>query len=200
MSKKYYAVAIGKRTGIFESWDECKSLVDGFPGAKYKAFRTKKEAVEYIGGDNTDISDIPVCPPETVIAFVDGSYDSEKRVYSFGCVIRTPDNRQTELFGKGDKPQAAVSRNVAGELTGAMTAVKWTYSKGYKKLIIYHDYEGIAKWYTGEWKAESYVACAYLSFMETYRDKMNISFVKIEAHTGITLNELADDLAKKALL
>ena len=112
----------------------------------------------------------------------------------------TPNGDQIELSGKGDKPEAVSSRNVAGELMGAMTAVKWAYSNGFKKLVIHHDYEGIAKWYTGSWKAESYVAVSYLMFMKPYTAKMDISFVKVEAHTGVTLNECADELAKNALL
>ena len=200
MAKKYYAVLVGTQTGIFQTWDECKNLVDGFPGAKYKSFKTKKEAMAYLNGDSNFESDVPQCPPDTAVAFVDGSYDSGKKQYSFGCIILTPDGKQTELSGKGDKAEAVSSRNVAGELMGAMTAVKWAYSNGFRNIVIYHDYEGIAKWYKGLWKAESYVAMSYLLFMKPYRSKMDISFVKVEAHTGVTLNERADELAKKALI
>ena len=42
--KKYYAVKKGKRTGIFQSWEECKASVDGYPGAEYRGFATKAEA------------------------------------------------------------------------------------------------------------------------------------------------------------
>ena len=45
---KYYAVANGRKTGIFESWDEVKPLVNGFPSAKYKSFQTYREAEAYI--------------------------------------------------------------------------------------------------------------------------------------------------------
>lgn len=44
MAKKYYVVWEGKRTGVFESWDEVKSLIQGFPGAKYKSFGTRQLA------------------------------------------------------------------------------------------------------------------------------------------------------------
>ena len=33
-AKKYYAVKTGKTTGIFQSWDEAKDSVDGYPGAQ----------------------------------------------------------------------------------------------------------------------------------------------------------------------
>lgn len=35
---KYYVVWKGRRTGIFNSWDECSAQVSGYPGAEYKAF------------------------------------------------------------------------------------------------------------------------------------------------------------------
>jgi ribonuclease HI len=42
--KKYYVVWKGASTGVFHSWAECKALVTGFPGARYKAFPTLREA------------------------------------------------------------------------------------------------------------------------------------------------------------
>lgn len=44
----YYAVAKGVREGIFDSWDEAKKLVIGFPGAEHKKFSTKLEAKNYL--------------------------------------------------------------------------------------------------------------------------------------------------------
>jgi hypothetical protein len=41
---KYYVVWIGKQTGIFSSWDECKQYVLGVSGAKYKSFSSIEEA------------------------------------------------------------------------------------------------------------------------------------------------------------
>lgn len=46
MAKKYYVVWKGKKTGVFESWDEVKTLIQGFAGAKYKSFPTKQIAIE----------------------------------------------------------------------------------------------------------------------------------------------------------
>lgn len=49
MSKKYYAVKIGRTPGIYMTWDECKSQVDKFPGAIYKSFKTLEEAQKFSG-------------------------------------------------------------------------------------------------------------------------------------------------------
>ena len=35
---KYYAVKVGRQTGIFNTLEECKEQVDGFEGAEYKSF------------------------------------------------------------------------------------------------------------------------------------------------------------------
>ena len=44
MKQKYYVVWVGRDTGIFHTWDECKANVQGYKGAKYKAFDTEDEA------------------------------------------------------------------------------------------------------------------------------------------------------------
>jgi ribonuclease HI len=45
---KFYAVKKGKKTGIFESWEECEEQVKGFSGAEYKKFGRKDMAEEYM--------------------------------------------------------------------------------------------------------------------------------------------------------
>lgn len=41
---KYYVVWKGLKTGVFDSWEECRSQVHGVEGAQYKAFETPEEA------------------------------------------------------------------------------------------------------------------------------------------------------------
>ena len=42
--KKFYVVWKGKRPGIYESWDDCKSQIEGYKGAQYKSFSEFAEA------------------------------------------------------------------------------------------------------------------------------------------------------------
>lgn len=44
----YYAVSKGRKMGVFNSWTECKAQVDGFSGAIYKKFNTRKEAEAFV--------------------------------------------------------------------------------------------------------------------------------------------------------
>ena len=45
---KYYAVAVGRKTGIFETWNECRFWVSGMPNARYKKFYTLDEAEAFL--------------------------------------------------------------------------------------------------------------------------------------------------------
>lgn len=45
---KYYAVKKGRKTGVFSTWEECQSMVNGFKGAVYKSFPTFNEAQAYL--------------------------------------------------------------------------------------------------------------------------------------------------------
>lgn len=194
MPKKYYAVRRGAAIGIFEDWETCKTSVNGFPGAEYKSFPTKAQAEQYLSGvaETDSFSDAA-----EVYAYVDGSFNAALGVYGYGCVICTPDGR-TELSGQGSDPDAVSARNVAGELLGTMQAVRWAIQNGYPTITVFHDYTGIARWFYGDWKAESPVAKAYLKYMLGCKEKIRISFQKVAAHTGVELNERADILAKKA--
>jgi len=45
---KFYAVAAGRKPGIYEIWEEAKEQITGFPGAVFKGFPTKEDAEAYI--------------------------------------------------------------------------------------------------------------------------------------------------------
>lgn len=41
---KFYVVWKGRQPGVYATWDEAKAQVDGFPGARYKAFANRTDA------------------------------------------------------------------------------------------------------------------------------------------------------------
>lgn len=47
MAKKYFVVKIGKKEGIYDTWDECKKQVTGVSGAVYKSFKNLEDAELY---------------------------------------------------------------------------------------------------------------------------------------------------------
>ena len=47
--RKHYAVARGRSgPAIYDTWDECSDQVTGIRGAKYKAFKTRAEAEDFL--------------------------------------------------------------------------------------------------------------------------------------------------------
>lgn len=199
--KKVYAVRKGKTTGLFYSWSECEAAVTGYPGAEYKSFLTEDEAKKYLGYKNLKVDNKEVLNKEEhrLIAYVDGSFDAAIGKYAFGCVILTPDGDIIKESGNGDNPESLAIRNVAGEMLGAMTAVRWAITNGYDNLELRYDYEGIEKWVTGAWKAKNTLTQKYAEYMQRQQNHIKISFGKVKAHSGDYYNEEADKLAKEAL-
>ena len=46
MKKKFYVVWKGRKEGIYETWEECKQQVEGYPSPLYKSFPSLEAAEE----------------------------------------------------------------------------------------------------------------------------------------------------------
>jgi ribonuclease HI len=130
---------------------------------------------------------------------VDGSFEESIGRYSFGCVLLTSEGEIIRESGSGSAPEAVAIRNVAGEMSGAMFAVKWARKNGYDRIEIRYDYAGIEKWASGDWAAKNPLTQKYAAFMKQQQSLMQIRFCKVKAHSGNLYNEEADKLAKAAL-
>lgn len=194
--KKYYAVRKGKCVGIYNTWDECKSQVNGFSGAEYKSFLNLEEANEYIYGKKE--SKIAY-NGNTVEAYVDGSYEHCIKEYGSGVVILKDGNILKTYSIKGNDEFLVTMRNVAGEIEAAKLAMNYCLEENIENLILYFDYEGIEKWCTGAWKTNKSGTIEYKAFYDKVKEKLNVKFVKVKAHSGDKYNEEADKLAKKAI-
>ena len=71
MAQKYYAVKVGMTTGIFNTWEECKASVDGYPGALYKSFKNLSDAYAYMGWDGRQLSLFDIASPDVPTDFPD---------------------------------------------------------------------------------------------------------------------------------
>lgn len=199
--KKYYAVKVGKTPGIYLTWEDCKSQVEGVSGAVYKSFPTLSEAEAYIRGEeNTPLGGghDALTDPQAAVAYVDGSYNVATGEYSCGVVFLTG-TQEIHLAQKGENKELASMRNVAGEILGAELAMKKALESGVRSLCIYHDYQGIASWCLGEWKTNKEGTRAYKEYFDSICDKVKIRFVKVKGHSGDKYNNLADELAKSVI-
>ena len=207
--KKIYAVRKGHKTGLFGTWAECQKATAGYSGAEFKSFTDREEAVAFLEmktaktvstDKEKEAAGIVEVPENMVIAYVDGSFEKSINRYAFGCVILTPDGEEIRKSGSGSDPAGVAIRNVAGEMLGAVNAVKWARENGYPAVEIRYDYEGVEKWVTGVWRAKTPLTGKYAAHMQAAGKEIQISFCKVAAHTGNHYNEEADQLAKSALL
>lgn len=208
MAQKYYAVRKGRQLGIYTDWSECEKQIKGFSGAEYKSFLTQEEAQNYINNtisttsaeSNNNTTLKATKGNNTVQIYVDGSYSESYNLASFGYIILKNDNEIYRHYDIVDNPNVIDMRNVAGELAGVMSALSWAKNNDITEVTIFYDYEGIEKWTTGEWKAKKENTILYKKFIENISNTIKIIFIKVKAHSGNKYNELADTLAKSALL
>lgn len=129
-------------------------------------------------------------------AFTDGSFNAATKVYGYGGFLVRGDE-QYILAGRGDEPDMASSRNVAGEVGGAVAAIEKALELGIRSLTIYFDYTGIRDWALGNWKANKTLTKEYKAVVADARMKgLSLVFEHVKGHTGIAGNELADSMAK----
>lgn len=199
---KIYAVKKGHQTGIFDNWIECQAATKGFSGPEFKSFTTREEAEAYLEDRDVWVEQIAKDNSEGYLAaFTDGSFDKDLKRYSYGVQFILPNGTEADICGFGSNQEYIDSNNIIGEIFGVINALDWAISNKYEKIKIYHDYEGLSKWISGEWTAKSKVGKMYVNIFELkFKDFLEVKFVKVPGHSNIIYNEKADQLAKAALI
>ena len=185
---KFYAIKTKTSACIVTTWEECEKLTHGVKGVIFKSFSSLEDAKRFLDDS------IPEKAQQGIQIYVDGSF-SPKSPYSGWAFIAIENG--TEIKRQcGITKFPAESRNIDGELAASFYAMKFLDSID-KTGIIFHDYEGIARFAKGEWKPKSPIALKYVNAIAPYVHRVH--FQKVEAHTGDKWNELVDSLAKKAI-
>jgi len=210
MANKYYAVKEGfdfakdkeVKDLILESWGECLKYVKGAKGAKYKSFKTRQEAEEYLEKDTgvrkKESGDYPA---DCLHIYVDGSFSIESERYAYAFVaVRNDVIVDIENGISKDNSQKKL-RQIAGELEAACRAVIYAYSQGEKRVAVFHDYAGISHHALGTWERKDESSKRYHEIMNRLmaENGMEIIFVKTDGHSGDIYNEMADSFAKMPL-
>jgi len=225
----YYAVANGRTIGIFLNWNDCNNSVKGYKNALYKKFDTKQEADNFIKANEKNIDDtdnkiqhqnhnnIILCAKDVDI------YNPDYYVYTDGaCSNNGRENASAGIgifFGINDNRN--ISKKIEGNQTNntaELSAIIETYHiiendiLNGKHIAIVSDSEYAIrcvssygeKCYKKGWNVDipnkELVKTAY----EMYKDKLNIKFIHIKAHTHNTDihsfgNDNADKLANIAI-
>lgn len=128
---------------------------------------------------------------------VDGSWRADK--VGYGLVVRRDG---AEIYREGglvpaDDADLSQHRQIGGEIYAVVQAVRWCARAGVTDCTLYHDYEGLARWATGEWKARTPLTRRYVAFLQ--KAPVHITWVKVPAHQGLHWNEVANQIAQAAV-
>lgn len=210
MAKKFYAIKEGfdiksnekVENKLVDSWDECKKLVVGIKGAKYKSFESIDEANEYLNANNKLLKKgVDIYPLDWMQIYVDGSYNSETERFSY-AFVSVKDNKVMQIEnGISEDDSQKQLRQIAGELKSVIRGLEYAIQLGEKKVVIIHDYEGIYHHAVGTWKRTDISSQKYYEAVNKLiiDNSLEIIFVKVDSHTGDFFNELTDTFAKLSL-
>ena len=209
MAKKVYAIKEGfdfstnekVENKIVDSWAECLKYVKGVKGAKYKSFTDINQAKQFLSQENRLLKKgIDNYPEECLHVYVDGSYNVNTERYSYGVVaVRNDIVEYIESNAALDNSKSKI-RQIAGELEAAIKGVEYALSKGEKKVVLFHDYEGVSHHATGYWDRKEESSIQYFQQMnQLMSEGIEIIFVKVDSHTGDLYNELVDEKCKESI-
>ncbi len=163
---KYYVVWEGTEPGIYTTWEACKEAVEGFGGAKYKAFKSEAEAEEafelgyeaHIKSVTPDVTKVkpktrkvqaqptqqalpPVLPPEAIndAIAVDAACSGNPGMMEYrGVYLRTG----KEIFHYGP----IWGTNNIGEFLAIVHGLALLKQKGLHDMPIYSDSRNAQLW------------------------------------------------------
>ena len=200
---KFYAVRTGRQPGIYTTWRACEEQVKGFPGAVYKAFPTKAQALAFMG---EGLASLPFLLPadaqpatDNIHVWVDGSClpNGNGRLHFGWAYVILDGERELHRASGNDVPVTARRhRNVAGEIQAVLRGLEWCRDHGMTTAAIHFDYQGLASWVDGTWKTKTPFTRSYAERVRSM--EMTLTWHKVQAHSGAPYNELVDRLAREA--
>nr|WP_319492261.1 ribonuclease HI [uncultured Desulfobacter sp.] len=215
---KFYAVARGRKTGIFTSWPEAERQVKGFAGARFKSFSTKQEALAFLedpsyttsgassknfksaskatksGQDPSAQNDYP---ENAVMVYTDGGAIGNPGPGGYGVVFESG-----ETFCGGFN----LTTNNRMELLAVITALEAL--DGETRPICLHSdsryvVNGITKNWAKSWKRRGWKKSDGSPAMNPdlwqrlleLLEGLDVRFFWVKGHAGNPLNEKCDQLA-----
>lgn len=215
---KYYSVFKGRTPGVYMTWDECKNMVYGFKGAKYKRFDNLEEATKFsknglLNTSNSNTIDTYFCKKnvdKTIHKiYTDGSCYGNGNKISLGGYGIYIDHENYYV-----EPLYCVTNNVA-ELMAILRVFAIMHEEIKKgdliEIITDSDYSIKAFTTYGQkcndsfWKKDIPNKELIKKGFRIVKKYPNIKFTHIHSHTGkkdinSINNEKVDKLAKQGLL
>lgn len=227
--QKFYVVWKGRKPGIYTRWDQCKAMVDGFAGAKYKSFASMAEAEAAFGSSvapafksskpasqtkkshgNKSLSQEAIdVMPEQVKIFTDGACEPNPGEAGTGLAVYV-DNKISELWFGLYQPMGT---NNTAELQGLQQALEMAKAKIAQGLsvAIYCDsryaIDCITQWAPGWQKKGWKKATGEIKNLDIIQPSFSlyqslqgkVNICHVNGHVGVEGNELADRMSILAI-
>jgi len=182
--KKYYAVAVGRKPGVYTQWfgkEGAEIQVSGFPRARFKGFASRKEAEKWINSINNNpqpakspkrlkiekhkfknkMTPVPFVPPQKIQAIDQGETIT---IYTDGGCINNPGlgGYGVVLYDAGKKKELKGgfrhTTNNRMELMACIVGLQSLKSQG--NVIIYTDSKyvvnGMMKGWARRWRRNNW--------------------------------------------
>lgn len=212
--KKFYAVAVGRKTGIFTDWVSTEKLVKGYAGAKYKSFPTRQEAEAWLANPvyekkkavspkNESQPSTLNHEPGSLVVYTDGGSINNPGPGGYGVVIEDNGNRQEYSGGYRH------TTNNRMEMMAAIIALE-QLGDCKQKIYLYSDssylVNGITKGWARKWQRNGWRKSdkgpvlnvdLWQRLLSTV-EALDVHFQWVKGHAGLELNERCDRLAVSA--
>lgn len=210
--KKYYAIASGRKPGIYDNWPAAQAQVTGCPGAKFKGFSSREEAEAWIKNpiySQTTKKSTNITTPSSkdtsskngeVTIYTDGGARYNPGPGGYG-VVQIYNGERKELSG-GFK----LTTNNRMELMGCIIALRELEHRD-KPVTLYSDssyvVNGIVKGWAKSWRKNGWIKSdkkpainsdLWAELLDLVKD-LNITFKWVKGHAGHPMNERCDELA-----
>jgi ribonuclease HI len=224
--KKYYAVAVGRSTGVFSRWfgeGGAEPLVRGYSGAVYKGFSSLEEARAFLKanegkkrkprsaaksrrftppGQRTKGTPVASAKKGRILMYTDGGALNNPGPGGYGVVIVNGENIRE--LSKGFRRTTNNRMELLACIVG-LSAIKQPST-----IVLHSDsryvVDGVTKGWARKWRANGWVksnkepalnADLWDQLLQLC-DKHEVSFRWVKGHAGIAGNERCDELATQA--
>jgi len=210
--KKYYAIASGRKPGIYTNWPAAQAQVAGYPGAKFKGFPTRAEAEAWMkkptyspsavknkSSTGPSIADTSPKKGEVTI-YTDGGARYNPGPGGYGIV---------QIY-RGDRKELSggfqLTTNNRMELMACIVALRELEHRD-KPVTLYSDssyvVNGIVKGWAKNWRKRDWIKSdgkpavnpdLWAELLDLV-ENLDIAFKWVKGHAGNPMNERCDELA-----
>lgn len=210
--KNFYAIAVGRKPGIYTKWPDAQAQVMGFAGAKYKGFATRAEAEAWLKNPSYPASVAkakssttrspagPAGKEGDIVIYTDGGARFNPGPGGYGVVLIEEGKRQE--FSGGYR----LTTNNRMELMGCIVALR-KIKQSKKSVTLYSDSQyvvnGITKGWARSWRQKGWIKSdkqpainpdLWAELLEL-TEGLSIHFRWVKGHNGNEFNERCDELA-----